>query len=307
MPVPPVFDWEVKALSGLKKIWYKIKGSKPFNKFRESKLNPYHWGLEEIEASSLAEAKEIARQKAIEAKKKKLQNIRAEYLYKKHRCSASLTCSVDEEYKKDGIVLRGKGDVSDRIPRDEKGNLDLLAEDPIVISIIPIEGPALAGHVSIQYKDRVVNRLLGKIHTDPLYPKYKEYSEYYFIYPSQLHINPQKLIREIDKHNAKNIDSGYNFLTNNCARNVGNILKKSGVRDLDFIGIDKLGLVFTSPGNNPFNKGIKAWCYKHGVQVTPDEMAQYHEKHNFTDVEEKRKHWREVGARYRAYKKHISR
>lgn len=306
MPIPKVFEWEVEALSGLKKIWYRIKKSKLFNRFRHSKLNPYHWGLEEIEAPTPEKAKEIARQKAIEAKKKKLK-AKAEYLYNKRRHSASLTCSVDEEYKRDGVVLRGKGDVSDRIPRDENGNLDLLAEDPIVISIIPIEGPALAGHVAIQYKDRVVNRLLKTIHVDPLYPKYKEYSEYYFVYPSQLHINPQKIIREIDKHNAKNIDSGYNFLTNNCARNVGNILKKSGVRDLDFIGIDKLGLVFTNPGNNPFNNGIKAWCYKHGVQVTPEEMSKYHEKYNFTDVDKKRKHLREVGARYRAYKKHLSR
>lgn len=307
MPVPEVFEWEVKTLSGLKKIWYKIKKSKLFNKFRQSKLNPYHWGLEEIEAQTPKEAKEIARKKAIDAKKKKLQKIRAEYIYNKRRCSASLNCSVDEEYKRDGIVLRGKGDVSDRIPRDESGNLDLLAEDPIVISIIPIEGPALAGHVSIQYKDRVVNRLLGTVHTDPLYPKYQEYSEYYFIYPSQLHINPQKLIREIDKHNVKNIDRGYNFLTNNCARNVGKVLKKSGVRDLDFMGIDKLGLVFTNPGNNPFNNGIKAWCFKQGVQVTPEEMSQYHERHNFTDVKERREKIREIGKRYQSYKKYLSR
>lgn len=55
-----------KGVSLFKESLMKIKSSKLFNKFRHSKLNPYHRGVVEIEASNLEEAKRIAREKAIE-------------------------------------------------------------------------------------------------------------------------------------------------------------------------------------------------------------------------------------------------
>ena len=306
MATPPVFDFEVNAFKGIKKIWAKVRNSKLFKWFRGSRLNPYHWGLEDIKAKTPEEAKKIARKKAIEAKKKKLK-AKAEYIYNKQRQLAELDCSVDEEFKRDNIVLRGKGDVSDRIPRNKNGDLDLMAEDPIVISIVPMEGPALIGHVCMQYKDRVVNRLLTSIHTDPLYPKYKEYSEYYFVYPSKLGIDGKKLLREMDKQNIRKYNKKYNLISNNCARNVGQVLKKVGVDDIDFMGFDDIGLVFTNPGNNPFGNGIRAWCLKHGVHVNLKEMEKYHERHNFTDVKERRAKMKRIRAKYDAYKRYVGR
>ena len=313
MPIPEVFRQEQDFLAGLKKLWYKIKESKPFKKFRASKkLNPYHRGLIEINAETLAEAKKIARRNAILNHKKNVENERKgikakkekvdpQFLFKGTRYYAERDCPVDQEYQEDGLVLRGRGDVSDRIPRNKDGKLDLYAEDPIVISIIPVEGPALIGHVCMQYQDEVVNRLLPSIHTDPLYSKYREYSEYYFVYPSQVGIDPKELKREMHKHNIKYGDKRYDLFTNNCAKNVGKILKNVGVKDLDFYGPDKLGLVFTSPGNNPWGKGIKGWCFKHGVHVHTEEMEKYHEKYNFTDVKERREEMKQVRQRYRDY------
>ena len=302
MSVPKVFEWEVKALPRLKKIWKKIKQSALFVKFRKSKLNPYHRHLPEIEADTLEKARERVRRELIEKKQKKGQ---IQFLYKGTRYSAEKYCSVDEEYKQDGVVLRGKSDVSDLIPRDKNGNLDLFAEDPIAISVIPMEGPALVGHVCMQYKDRVVNRLLPSIHTDPLYLKYGKYSEYYFIYPSKLGIDEQKLIREMDKYNIKHGADKYNFLVNNCAKNVADILKKVGVKDIDFFGIDKAGIVFPTPGNNPYNVGIKAWCYKHGVHVHINEMAEFNERYPIDNVRERRDRIKETRTRYEAYKKRL--
>lgn len=314
MPIPHVFDQEINMLSRLRNLWHKIKKSNLFKKFRKSKiLNPYHHGLIEIDAETLAEAKKIARRNAITNHKKNVENelkgikakkekVDPQFLYKGTRHYAERHCPVDQEYKEDGIVLRGRGDVSDRIPRDKNGNLDLYAEDPIVISIIPIEGPAIIGHACMQYQDEVVNRLLPSIHTDPLYTKYMEYSEYYFIYPSQVGIDPHKLKKEMHKHNIKYGDKKYNFITNNCALNVAKILKRVGVKDIDFFGFDKLGLVFSSPGNNPWGKGIKGWCFKHGVHVHPEEMKKYHEKYNFTDVKERRDEMKKIRQRYRENK-----
>jgi hypothetical protein len=267
-----------------------LKKSKLFNWFRHSRLNPYHTFLTNIKAPSLDEARE----KAYELGK-------VQFLYKGTRYySERHDCSVDEEYKKYKKVLRGRGDVSDRIPRDKNGNLDLYAEDPIVICIIPIEGPALIGHTGMQYRDRVMNRYITSIHTDPVYPKYEDYSEYYFVYPSKLGIDPKKLVREIDKYNIKYGDKKYSFLTNNCAKNVANVLRAVGVKDFDFYGPDKLGLTFTSPGNNPFNKGIKAWCFKHGVHVHPEEVEELHRRFPIPNVTERRTEMKEKRARYRA-------
>lgn len=306
--LPAVFHQEIKALSGLKQLWYKVKKSNLFKKFRASKIfNPYHRGVFEVEAETLEEARKIARRNAIENYKENLRNqtnnkkVDPQFLYKGTRYYAERHCPVDQEYQEDGIVLRGRGNVADRIPRNKDGKLDLFAETPIVFSIIPVEGPALIGHVCMQFEDQVVNRLLPSIHTDPLYAKYKNYSEYYFVYPSQVGINPKKLKREMLKHNIKYGDKRYDLFTNNCAKNVAMVLKKVGIKDLDFFGPDKLGIVFTNPGNNPWGKGIKGWCFKHGVHVHADEMAQYHEKFNFTNVKERRTEMKEVRERYRSF------
>lgn len=321
MPQDPM-EWERRSFRRLKKFWMKIKSSKWFNKFRQSDLNPYHKGLPKIEAESFSEAKKIARQKAIEkakiaqedniaicrkkceAAKEAYRNRINDFIYNGTRYNVEDSCLVQEEFARDGVVLRGLGDVSDRIPRDENGKLDLLAEDPIAIAVVPIEGPALVGHVCMQYQDVVVNRLLPSIHTDPLYPKYQERSQYYFIYPSQLGIDPKKLKREMEKHNIKYARKRYDLLTNNCARNVANIFKKVGVNDIDFYGWDKAGLVFTNPGNNPWGKGIKAWCLKHGVHVNVKEMEAFHNKYNFTDVKKRRETMDKINNRYKQHKKY---
>ena len=307
-------EWERRAFPFIKKIWMKIKTSKLFNKFRQSSLNPYHRGLPKIKAESLAEAKAIARRKIIE----KLQNSENknqeankntpptrenDFLYEGTRYNVEQSCSVQEEFERDGVVLRGHGNVADRIPRDKDGKLNLFAEEPIVIAVVPMEGPSLIGHVCMQYQDVVVNRLIPSIHTDPLFAKYQERSQYYFVYPSSLGINPHKLKREMEKHNIKYARKKYNLFTNNCAKNVGDILKKVGVTDIDFYGWDDVGLVFPNPGNNPWNKGIKGWCLKHGVHVNLQEMDAYHSTHNFTDVKERRKEMDEKRVRYEQYKK----
>ena len=310
-------EWERNALPALKKIWYKIKATKLFNKFRHSNLNPYHRGVMEIKADSLQEARQIARRQIIErikhpetqkiskhkAQKRSSQSKGTDFIYNGVRYNVEQTCSVQEEFERDGVVLRGAGDVSDRIPRDKTGKLNLLAEEPIVMAIIPIEGPALIGHVCMQYQDVVVNRLLPSIHTDPLYPKYKNEARYYFVYPSQLGIDPHRLKREMEKHNIKYARKKYDLLTNNCAKNVADILKRVGVKDIDFYGWDDAGLVFTNPGNNPWGKGVKGWCLRHGVHVNLKEMEAYNEGHNFTDVKERRKEMDETHQRYEQYKK----
>ena len=316
MPHRDPMEWERNALPYLRKVWLKIKSSKLFNKFRHSNLNPYHRGVIEISAETLEEAKKIARQHVIEKNKhpetrtrrenrskRRSQSKGTDFIYNGARYNVEQSCSVQEEFERDGVVLRGAGDVSDRIPRNKDGKLDLLAEEPIVFAIVPIEGPSLIGHVGMQYQDVVVNRLIPSIHTDPLYPKYKDEAQYYFVYPSQLGIDSHKLKREMEKHNIQYARKKYNFLTNNCAKNVGDILKRVGVKDIDFYGWDNAGLVFTNPGNNPWGKGIKGWCLRHGVHVNLQEMEAYHAGHNFTDVKERRKEMDETHARYEQYKK----
>ena len=319
MPRDPM-EWERRAFPLLKKIWMKIKSSKLFEHFRRSSLNPYHRGIPKIEAETLDEAKQTARKQFIEKiknptleeRRKKCEKAKEAYraknndfIYKGTRYNVEQYCSVQEEFSRDGVVLRGNGDVSDRIPRNDKGELDLMAEDPIVIAVVPIEGPALIGHVCMQYQDIVVNRLLPSIHTDPLYPKYMDKSQYFFIYPSALGIDPKKLKREMEKHNIKFMRKKYNLFTNNCAKNVADILKKVGVDDIDFYGPDKLGIVFTNPGNNPWGKGLKGWCIKHGVRVHLNEMEAYHQKHNFTDVGERRQAIDKAHDRYEKCKKFV--
>lgn len=286
---PQAMDVEVRMLPGIKKIWWKIKKTKLFLWFRHSRLNPYHWGLKDIQAASYEEAREKAYAMG-----------EVQFLYNGTRYySERHDCSVDEEYKSYKKVLRGRGNVADRIPRDKNGNLDLLAEDPIVITIIPIEGPSLIGHACMQYKDRVVNRLLPSVHTDALYPKYESFAEYYYVYPSKVGINPKKLLREMDKHNIKYGYKRYDPFTNNCSQNVVQILEKLGIKDIDLYGPDKLGIRYATPGNNPFGVGLKDWCFRHGVHVHLDEMKKLYERYPVSDVKEKRQKQEEIRERYK--------
>ena len=287
-PEPTAFDEHKKKFLLLKSFWMGIKTSKIFQAIKHSRINPYHWGIPEVVADTPQEEQEIARQRGL-----------TKYIDKKGvRCTVNFDGSVEEEKQKTGKVLRGNKDVSSLIPKNEKGELDLMAEEPILISIIPMEGISPVGHVCIQYKDHVINRIPKSMEIDPLYPKYQNFSEYYFIYPSQLGINPKKLIREIDKQNIKHGEDSYNIVTNNCAGNVAQVLKKAGVKDIDFLGYDKAGLTFPTPGNNPFHFGLKDWCLKHGVPVRLDEVAQLYKYHEIPDLSERFKGTRD---RYHSY------
>ena len=286
MPIPTIFRQERHSFPKLKKAWMKIKMSAAYQYYIHSDLYPSHWGKVKIKAETPDAAREMASESGI-----------ATFLYKGEILSAEtrpqpgqdINANLNAEAAKyNGRILRGNCDVSDRIPRDKDGNFDLFGEEPIVISINPIEGPALIGHASIQYKDQVVNRLLNAIHIDGLYPKYQEYSQYYFIYPSQVGINPKKFKRILEKHNIRRGDKKYNLFTNNCAKNVAQVLREAGVKDLDFFGPDKIGLIYETPGNNPFNVGLKAWCLKHGVHVFPEEMAEYDARNPVNDVKDRR-------------------
>ena len=302
-PLPQVFDFEVDAFKSLKKAWMKIKNSSLFLKFRHSRFNPYHRNIPKIKAETLEEARMKAHALALENKKNG-KKFDVHFTYNGTRYTIeSLNLTPQQEYQQYGAVFRGHDDVSSRIPRNSKGELDLFAEDPIVVAIVPIEGPGLVGHACMQYKDRVVNRLITSIHTDPLYPKYGKYAEYYFIYPSQLGIDSQKLLRAMDRHIIKHGQDKYLFFSNNCARNVAKIFRQVGINDFKFYGFNKLGLVFTNPGNNPFNLGIKAWCFKHGVHVRPDEMAEFDRRHPIDNVKERRAQDQEIRDRYDDYRK----
>lgn len=299
--IPAVMVQEVEALKGLKSVWKKIKESDLYKNFRASKLNPYHFGVKEIKADNLEKARRIAREIAKTAKANGKKH-RAEFIYNGTRYYADKQgYTPQQEYDTDGMVIRDGYDVTDRIPLNEKGKLDLFAETPIVIAVNPIEGPALIGHTCMQYKDQIVNRLLPSIHTDPLYPKYKKFAEYFFVYPSQLKIDGNKLYREMEKHNIKYGDKRYNPLFNNCAQNVAKVMKKAGVNDFNFYGPDSLGLSYATPGNNPFGVGIKAWCHKHGMRVSLEEMAEYDRRYGFTDVKERRAEIKETRKRYKKF------
>jgi len=286
---PHVMEVEVRMFPSIKKVWWKIKKSKLFLWFRRSRFNPYHMFLTNIKANSYEEAREKAYAMG-----------KVQFLYNGTRYySERHDCSVDEEYKKYKKVLRGRGDVADRIPRDKNGNLDLLAEDPIVITITPFEGPSLIGHACMQYKDRVVNRLLPSVHTNALYSEYGAFAEYYFIYPSKIGIDPKKLLREMDKHNIKYGYKKYDPFTNNCTQNVVQILEKLGVKDIDLYGPDKLGIRYATPGNNPFGVGLKDWCFRNGVHVHLDEMKRLYDRYPVLDVGKKRKEQEQIRVRYK--------
>ena len=303
MPLPRVYANEVKRFRSLKKIWMKIKNSALFLKFRHSRFNPYHRHIPEIKAESLEEARMKARSLALENKKNG-KKVDVHFTYDGTRYTIeSRDLTPQQEYQQYGSVFRGHDDVSSRIPRNSKGELDLFAEDPIVIAVIPVEGPASVGHVCMQYKDHVVNRVTKSVHTDPLYPKYEKYAEYYFIYPSQVGIDPEKLLRTMHRHIIKHGRDKYKILNNNCATNIEEILGQVGVNDFRFYGFNNIGITFSTPGNNPYNRGIKAWCFKHGVHVRPDEMAEFDRRHPIDNVKERRAQDQEIRDRYESYRK----
>ena len=287
------FEGQENLLLGLRKRWVEFKNSKLFTKFKHSRLNPYHWGVEKIVADTPEQEIKIAREKGI-----------GEYIDKNGvRCWVGFDGRPQEEYEETGKVVRKNGDVTDRIPRNKDGKLDLMAEEPIIISIVPIEGISLTGHACMQYKDRVVNRVLT-MDTDPIYPRYQDVSDYYFIYPSQVGIDPKKLIREMDRHNILHGDEPYNIFTNNCAKNVADILKKLGVKDINFIGPDKV-VSYPTPGNNPFHFGVEDWCMRHGVPATQEEIATLCQYHEIPDLDKRNKWQEDVRNRYKQYKDYI--
>lgn len=252
----------------LKPIWYRFKATKLFQAYRHSRLNPFHTTLQKIKADTIEDAREIAINK----------NLRY-FEYNGVRVSTDEPYSLVTEAGKRKRIFRNGRNALDILPRNAAGIPDLTAEEPIIIAILPIEGPSLVGHAALQYKDHVINRLRYKMDTKPLFPRYGNKANYYFIYPSQVGIDPKQLINAIDKVNAlKNGD--YDFVNNNCAGAVDYTLRFAGVKDLDQYGPDKLGIYWPAPGNNPFGKGIQSWCQKHGVHVFASEIEQVY-KHNY--------------------------
>jgi len=282
-PVYPhvtVYDQDIKKFISAKKVWAKVRDAKLIKRLRESKLNPYHTNLNFYDAPK-DEAIAIAREKG-----DKTILFRGDNGYKT-RCYVELDCPVEEEMQKYGSVFRGGKDVTDRIPKDKDGKLDLFAEEPIIIGIVPIEGPSLIGHVCMQYKDKVVNRRSDFMDTAPIWETYGLKAQYYAVYPSRLGKTPEEIEKAIENTNVLRGEMKYDIRNNNCANNVANPLKNCGVKDLNFLGPDSLGVTFATPGNNPFGFGIKAWCKKNGVHLRPQEMLQY--KYNNFNTAEKNK------------------
>ena len=278
----------------MRKLWMWIKSSRIFNFFKHSDVNLYHRGVEKIVADTPQQEQAIAREKGL-----------GQYIDKNGvRCYVNFNGTPQEEYEQTGKVLRKNGDVTDRIPRDKDGKLDLTAEEPIMVCIIPLEGVSLTGHACMQYKDRVINRV-WTMNMEPLYPQYQHLSDYYFVYPSQIHVNPEKLIREMDKHNIRNIKKNYNFLTNNCDKSVSDVLKKCGVNDIDFLGYAEIGLTCPTPGNNPFHLGVEDWCMRHGVPVTQEEVSLLFKHHEISNLNKRVDKFTAINARNNQYKNYI--
>ena len=267
-PHVTVYDQDINKFISAKKLWAKIRDAKLSKRLRASRLNPYHTNLNFYDAPK-DEAIALAREKG-----DKTILFRAENGYKT-RCYVELNCSVDEEGQKYGNIFRGGQDVTERIPRNKDGKWDLFAEEPIMIAIVPIEGPSLVGHVCMQYKDRVVNRRGTFMDNAPLWETYGTEAQYYAIYPSKLGLSPETIEREIENTNILRGERKYNIGNNNCADNVSYALKNCGVKDINFLGFDKIGLTLATPGNNPFGFGVKQWCQKNGVHLHPQEMMQY--------------------------------
>ena len=300
--VPAVMAWEAAAFPKLKKIWSGIRSSAAYKYFRSSKLNPYHMGVKEIKADSLDKARNIAREIAKVARAKGKKH-RAQFIYNGVRYFADrYDCTMQQEYKEDEIIIRDGYDVTDRIPCNEKGELDLYAKDFVLIAINPIEGPSLIGHACMQYHDMVINRLVPSIHTDPLYPKYgNKHVEYFAVYLDDINVKGNDLYYLMELHNTIHLDETYNPFTRNCAQNMAVVLKDAGAKDFDFYGPDFLGISYATPGNNPFGIGIKAWCHKYGVRLRPEEAEEYNRRYAFTNVKERREEMRTQRALYKEF------
>ncbi len=236
----------------LKKIWVALTDNGLYKRLINSRLNPYHMFLSRVEAETLQQAKKIARAKNYPY-----------LLFRNEKVSTELTCSVDEEFRQYGNIIRGGYDVTNRIPRNSRGQFDLMAEEPIVVAVLPISTSSLGGHVAMQYKDKVVNRRSIKMDTAPLFKTYSRVADYYFLYPSQLGIDTTQLEREMEKNNVR-FGGEYSFLRNNCAKAVHRVFSNLGVKDFK--------LMVPTPGNNPFGIGIRRWCEKNGVHVNSQEM-----------------------------------
>ena len=288
--MPPLVRIESVMMPLYRRLCKIIKNSWLIKKIRNTRLNPYHTSLPDIKADSYEEAKEKAYAMG-----------EVQFLYKGTRYYAERhDCSATEEYKKYHKLLRGRGDVSDRVPCNDKGELDLFAEDPIIIAVMPIEGPSLYGHVGMQYRDRVINRLISTIYTNSVYDTYKDYTEYYAIYPSKLGLEPKQIIRAMDRHNIRYGYKKFSLGFNNCSKNVVKLLESLGVKDINLLGPDKLGLRYPTPGNNPFGFGVKDWCFRNGVHVYPEEVEQMTARYPIHDNEERRNEQEAVRCRYKA-------
>ena len=278
----------------LKPIWYRFKATKLFQAYRHSRLNPFHTTLQKIKADTVEDAREIAINK----------NLRY-FEYNGIRVSTDEPYSLVTEAGKRKRIFRNGRNALDVLPRNAAGVPDLMAEEPIIIAILPIEGPSLIGHAALQYQGMVVNRLRYKMDTKPLLPRYGNKAIYYVVYPSQVGIYPKTLKCAIHKANiVKNGD--YNFGYNNCAGSVDYTLRLSGVKDLDEYGPDKTGIFFAAPGNNPFGKGIQEWCQKHGIRVYASELEQAYRYNAIQNHQEMADEYKRIHQRFmqsKAYKR----
>lgn len=249
-------------------IWLRLKETKLFLSFRHSRLNPFHTHLQNIKSATLEEAKERAIQ----------QNLRY-FEYNGIRVSTDEPYSLVTEAGKRKRIFRNGRNALDVLPRNAKGIPDLTAEEPIVIAILPIEGPSLVGHAALQYKNYVVNRMRYKMDTKPLLPRYGTIPDYYLIYPSQVGMKPKDIIRAIQKTNIAR-SGEYNLTFNNCAGSVDYALRMAGAKNLDQYGPDSTRIFFPAPGNNPFHKGLQEWCRTYGIHVYASELEQVY-KYNY--------------------------
>lgn len=110
----------------------------------------------------------------------------------------------------------------------------------------------------------------------------------------------------MDKHNIKHCKDPYNIISNNCAKNVAQILKKVGVKDIDFFGPDVLRVSYPTPENNPFGIGMKGWCLKHGVPAKIEEVALDYKHHEIRDLDKREEWFDTVRKRYNHFKDYLT-
>lgn len=281
-----------RLLHTLKSFWYACQKTKLYKTLRHSPVNPYHAKLQKIEADTLEEAREIAI------------NCKLPYfLFKNVRVSTDEPYSLVDEAGKRNRIFRNGRNALDVLPRNADGIPDLKAGDKILFAFIPVDGPSIVGHVAMQYKNYVVNRMNEKMETKSILPLYGKDAVYYYVYMKDLpDITEKKLISAIKKANIV-IGGKYNLLVKNCATAIDYVLKLSGIKDLNQLGPDKHGITISLPGNNPFNVGIQDWCCKHGVRVTPDEVARSYEYNDIMNYQDRAQEYETVRKRIQGYLK----